>query len=72
MYLLKHTKPKAAGYIIIDDGFTKQEYDTVQCVHCQRHWKVVPGSGRKRGWCFKCGGVTCGSKHCETCIPLFC
>ena len=43
--------------------------DCLQCSHCQFTWHVVPGSGRKRGWCMNCNGPTCGKLRCErTCI----
>lgn len=47
-----------------------QEMDTVQCAHCGRHWVVQPGSGRRRGICGRCGGITCGSQACDKCVPL--
>jgi len=67
-----HTATKAAGHVIITsaDG-SSIEQDTIQCVHCQRHWQVIPGSGRKRGFCRKCMGPTCGSVACdESCYPF--
>lgn len=72
---LQHTSPKAKGaFLIVDpsssgDGWT-QNYDTVQCVHCQKHWAIEPGSGKRRGYCLNCGGPTCGARPCEEhCIP---
>ena len=45
--------------------------DTLQCVHCGRHWRVHPGSGRVRGFCFKCNGPTCHNEGCSTiCQPV--
>jgi len=49
---------------------TTKEYDTIQCVHCDGHWIVESGSGRRRGWCFNCGGPHCGQKDCWTCKPF--
>jgi len=47
------------------------EGDTMQCVHCMKHWTVVPGSGRQRGWCLKCGGPLCGAEKCmKECVPF--
>jgi hypothetical protein len=47
------------------------EGETLMCVHCQKHWRVRPGSGMQRGWCGRCGGPTCGKKACETrCTPF--
>lgn len=37
---------------------------TLQCVHCGGHHLIIPGSGRQRGWCTKCGGFLCGGKKC--------
>lgn len=71
MVMPRHTTRRPAGAFLIyepDDKLT--EYDTLQCVHCQKHWEVVVGSGIERGWCLNCAGPTCGKERCETkCIP---
>ena len=60
-----------AGHIIISSpGENPLERETMQCVHCGRHWVRVPGSGRRRGWCTRCSGVTCGDQGCDVCVPL--
>lgn len=41
---------------------------TKQCAHCGRHWIFVPGSGRRRGWCTRCNGITCGNHDCHECV----
>jgi hypothetical protein len=41
----------------------------LQCCHCQKHWVPQPGSGKKRGFCFRCMKVTCGSDRCDRCVP---
>jgi hypothetical protein len=56
-----------AGVILVD-GQTVA--DTLQCVHCNRHWIPIKGSGRKRGFCRECMGPLCGSKECMTCVPF--
>ena len=67
----QHTARRPKGHIIITPEFGPQiEFDTLQCVHCGRHWEVVPGSGRKRGWCLKCNGPTCGAQKCDECYPF--
>mgnify|MGYP001267728505 CR=1 FL=1 len=38
--------------------------------NCGMHWQVIPGSGRQRGWCMRCMGLTCGSKKCRECVPM--
>lgn len=38
--------------------------DLVCCVHCGYLWVWEPGSGKRRGWCLKCGGFVCGHKAC--------
>lgn len=43
--------------------------DTVSCCHCGRVWLWQPGSGRQRGWCGRCHGITCGSRRCDHCVP---
>jgi hypothetical protein len=64
------TARRPAGHIIIVGDFRTIEADTLQCVHCGGHWVVRPGSGRRRGYCMRCSGVTCGAEPCETkCVP---
>jgi len=64
------TARRPAGHIIIvEPDQPTIEFDTLQCVHCDRHWRVVPGSGRRRGWCMKCNGPHCGAEKCWTCRP---
>ena len=44
--------------------------DTKQCVHCGGHFLSVRGSGKIRGWCLSCVGITCGGAECRQCIPF--
>lgn len=62
-------RPAGTLHIYDCDG-PEQTFDTVQCCHCQRHWVYVPGSGRKRGFCLKCNGITCGEPACDACVPV--
>lgn len=70
---LERSPKHATGYFVVTDGETGgvvDEGETLMCAHCQKHWRVRPGSGVKRGWCFRCGGPTCGKKACDTgCTP---
>jgi len=61
-----------AGYVRIDHPEGPAiERDTMQCVHCMKHWLVIPGSGRRRGWCTRCNGPVCGAEVCMTqCVPF--
>lgn len=65
------TSPTAKGYVQIfrpDGGY--DEAETVQCVHCQAHWFIKPGSGILRGFCQRCVGPTCGKRNCTVkCVP---
>lgn len=69
---LKHSVRKPAGYYVATGpGGVEDEGETLMCVHCQCHWQVKPGSGRRRGFCFNCAGPTCGAKPCEaSCVPF--
>lgn len=68
MYL--HTAKRPAGHTFETTPEGKLvEHDTLQCVHCGMHWQVVPKSGRKRGFCMKCMGVTCGPQCSAACDP---
>lgn len=71
VHLLRHVQRRAAGAVlIVGEAGTEEQRDTLMCAHCQMHWIVEPGSGRARGWCFRCGGPTCGKQPCEAeCVP---
>lgn len=58
---------RRAGGVILVDGVCVA--DTIKCVHCGRHWIAIKGSGRVRGWCFKCNGPFCGPT-CTACYPI--
>lgn len=55
------------GSILLDG---KEIANTVQCCHCNRHYLFRKGSGKIRGYCIRCGQVTCGRKECDPCIPF--
>jgi hypothetical protein len=63
-------KPHGTLILTPGDGGPVIEADTVMCVHCNRHWVWQQGSGRKRGWCMRCNGITCGLPTCDACVPL--
>lgn len=67
--LYKHTKA-LSDVIITTDGNVTQEREMLHCCHCDRRWRVEPGSGKKRGFCHNCNQVTCGFKECDICVPL--
>ena len=59
---------KPSGYFVsYDKNDNKVEGETRQCIHCQATWIYKPGSGRKYGFCLRCGGVTCNKPSCNTC-----
>ena len=68
--MFESTSRTPHGYTVITgpDG-PVQEFDTMQCCHCGTHFRVVRGSGTKRGFCMKCMQVTCGGQQCMTCLP---
>ena len=54
---------------IDSDRTIHQEF--VSCCHCSRIWRWQRNSGRLRGWCGRCMGITCGP-GCpmgQSCIP---
>ena len=59
--------PKQEGIIIVDGQAVG---DTYQCAHCGGHFDMVKGSGKLRGYCTKCGHITCGKYECCTCVPF--
>ena len=71
---IRHVRGRAAGTLIVHpkDGGREVQRDTVQCVHCSYSWVYLPGSGRIRGWCWRCHGIICGQPCCEArgCVSL--
>ncbi len=65
-----HSARKAHGYSIATGGDKRdEEFDYYQCCHCALQFQVTPGSGKTRGFCTRCGAVTCGAQKCDECIP---
>ncbi len=62
---LKNIVRRPAGWTQLTnfDGSTV-EHDTQQCIHCQKHWQFIPGSGALRGFCYNCQGLLCGKPKC--------
>jgi hypothetical protein len=58
------------GYLIISSPAGTLEADTLQCCHCNAHYVVRPGSGKRRGFCTLCSAVTCGAPACAPCVPF--
>ena len=58
------------GYLVITGPQGTVERDTIQCCHCQAHYIVQPGSGKRRGWCTMCSAPTCGKPACAPCVPF--
>jgi hypothetical protein len=72
----RHTAPTGlrSGVLLTipHDGGPVVQSDTVQCCHCGATWVFAPGSGRRRGRCGPCGGLTCGPL-CPargSCVPM--
>lgn len=63
---------KQSGILISTplDGGKPVTQATVMCAHCGRHWLWQPGSGRRRGFCTRCYGYTCGSEACDCCVSV--
>lgn len=63
-----HSPTRVHGAIVVGG---KHIADTLQCPHCNAHFKSIPGSGTKRGWCSKCHAVVCGREECmKKCVPF--
>lgn len=50
-----------------DSGKKNWEYATTRCVHCCTPFKLRPGSGIRRGFCYNCNGMHCGKPACRGC-----
>lgn len=68
--MYEHSARKPDGHEQITDDSGTQQFDTHQCCHCSKHFRVVPGSGTRRGFCMRCGKVTCGGLGCDVCVPI--
>jgi len=67
-HLLRLVQRQAAGAIILSGDGPELVMDTIACAHCGGHWVPEPGSGRRRGWCFRHAGPLCGARQCfEVC-----
>lgn len=64
---------RASSYFTtFDSNGRKIEGEMRQCAHCQFSWIYQSGSGRKRGFCYHCQGLTCGRKVCQaSCAPFW-
>lgn len=58
---------KPRGVILVDGA---EKADTAMCCHCNAHFVMIAGSGKKRGYCLNCGSITCGKPECHECIPF--
>ena len=70
--MFEHSARRADGAMIcVDpDGTGEKHIDTKQCVHCGEHFPYQKGSGRTRGFCTRCQGMTCGVHRCDECFPI--
>jgi hypothetical protein len=69
--MYEHSARHPAGHEqLMDDSGAIQEFDTHQCCHCSAHFRIVPGSGTRRGFCMRCGALTCGNPGCDACAPI--
>jgi hypothetical protein len=72
--MFEHTTRRPDGQeTLLDPDGGIQQFDTKQCPHCGKHFRIKPGSpALARGEvCMKCGGqLTCGDPRCDLCIPF--
>jgi uncharacterized paraquat-inducible protein A len=62
-------RPHGALFATHFDG-KQEERDLLTCAHCDLTWAVIPGSGRRRGYCLRCAQVLCGKAECMAgCTP---
>jgi hypothetical protein len=62
----------AVGVVISHDyeGGPVRQCDVVRCCHCDRRWIWQRGSGKLRGKCLICHGITCGPRCSRKCRPV--
>ena len=69
---LEQVSRRAAGEVAWVETDTQDlisERTLRQCVHCQKTWPYMPGSGTKYEFCFKCDGIVCDKPVFATCYP---
>ena len=71
MNILRYNPRRPRGSLRSYDGEgPDKETETLSCVHCQMFWEIEPGSGKERGWCWRCSGPICGKPVCMArCVP---
>jgi hypothetical protein len=63
---------KENGYYELTDPGSDKVYKraaTTMCVHCGGHFEATPGSGRIRGFCYRCNGAICSFACAQKCVP---
>ncbi len=68
MARLNKTENGTSIFRCVESGKEIAVFKSMKCLHCGFHWDVIPGSGRKRGWCQSCHGPTCGNPLCDPCV----
>lgn len=70
--MFEHSARRADGAVLCVDPNSggETQTDTKQCVHCGEHFPYKKGSGRTRGFCTRCMGMTCGGHQCMECFPI--
>lgn len=60
------------GVVLSQDyeGGPQRQCDVVRCCHCDRRWIWQRGSGKLRGHCMICHGITCGPRCSRKCRPV--
>lgn len=70
----RHSAPtgQRSGIIVSTpyEGGVVVQSDTISCCHCGCVYQWKPGSGKRRGFCLRCNGFTCGTPRCDACIPV--
>ncbi len=64
---MKSLKKSEDGILMVNGSVVAT---TKQCCHCGKHFAMIKGSGKKRGYCLKCGKITCGALECCKCVPF--
>ena len=62
--MIRGHKPSAYGQTYDGESGKRIEVEFRQCCHCQFSWEYRPGSGDRRGWCFKHNGFLCARPEC--------
>lgn len=66
--MMKYSSLNPSSFFEISGDGPTVRGEMQRCVHCSAHFPIQPGSGKIRGFCYRCNGMICGP-GCVDCVP---